>query len=78
MVIYNKTRQLLFVSVDRQTFWGLEMTSNSRDTFNVGKLIPFKASWDSVLESQQQFVKFGGVVNNSWKESKRIKTVSVE
>ena len=28
-MIYNKTRQLCFCSIDRQTFLGFEMTSNS-------------------------------------------------
>ena len=32
MIIYNKTRQLFFVSVVRQTFLGFEITSNFRDT----------------------------------------------
>ena len=32
IIIYNKTRQQVFVSIDRQTFLGFEMTSNSRDT----------------------------------------------
>ena len=32
IIIYNKTRELFFVSIDRQTFLGLEMTSNSRGT----------------------------------------------
>ena len=32
VIIYNKTRQLFFVSVVRQTFLGFEMTSNFRDT----------------------------------------------
>ena len=32
VTIYIKTRQLVFVSVDRQTFFGFKMTSNSRDT----------------------------------------------
>ena len=32
VIIYNKTRQLLFVSVVRQTILGFEMTSNFRDT----------------------------------------------
>ena len=37
MIIYNKTRQLFYVSIDRQTFLGFEMTLNLRDTspFNV-------------------------------------------
>ena len=35
MIIYNKTRQLFYVSVDSQTFLGLEMTSNLRDTFSL-------------------------------------------
>ena len=32
VIICNRTRQLWFVSVDRQTFLGFEMTSNSQDT----------------------------------------------
>ena len=32
VIIYNKTRQLFYVSVYRQTFLGFEMTSNLLDT----------------------------------------------
>ena len=32
VIIYNKLDNFFFVSVDRQTFLGFEMTSNSRDT----------------------------------------------
>ena len=32
VIIYDKTRQLAFASVDRQTFSGFEVTSNLRDT----------------------------------------------
>ena len=32
MIIYNKPRQLFFVSVIRQTFLGFEMTVDFRDT----------------------------------------------
>ena len=35
-MIYNKTRQLFYVSADRQTFFGFEMTANLRDTSPVG------------------------------------------
>ena len=32
VIIYDKTRQLFFVSVDKQRFWGFEMTASLRDT----------------------------------------------
>ena len=45
MIIYNKTRQLCFVSVVRQTFLGFEMASNFRDTS------PLRASRNGKIEN---------------------------
>ena len=44
VIIYNKLHNYFFVSADRQTFWGFEMTTNLRDTFPLnikGKKVHF-------------------------------------
>ena len=38
VIIYNKTRQLFFVSLVRQTFLGFEMTSDFRDVRHLNQL----------------------------------------
>ena len=51
MIIYNKIDNYFFVSADRQTFFGFEMTANLRDTSPLTQSVLLQAGLTSLADS---------------------------
>ena len=60
MIIYNKLDNHFFVSVDRQTFLGFEMTANLRDTGPLRPGIHIAVRQQPKLYPEVKGIKFVG------------------